>query len=80
MLETAVHVFVHALTAYAAVGTLFAAAFLTRGLARLDPAAQEAPWAFRLIIFPGVAALWPLLLSRWVRGVSPPPAERNPHR
>jgi len=33
---------------------------------RVDPAARHAsPW-FRLLIVPGVAALWPLLLRLWV--------------
>ena len=53
--------------AYAAAGVLFAAAFVTWGVQRVDPAAKGAPLGFRLLIFPGCAALWPLLLGRWMR-------------
>ena len=58
--------FVWGLTAYGAVGLLFAAVFVSVGVHRVDPVAEHAPVGFRLIIFPGVAALWPLLLSRWI--------------
>ena len=54
------------LTAYAAAGLFFAAVFLTRGIGRVDPAAKHSSIGFRLIILPGVAALWPLLLKRWI--------------
>ena len=59
------------LAVYAAAGTLFAAAFVTVGAGRIDPAARHASWGFRLIVAPGVAALWPLLLARWVKGGNP---------
>jgi hypothetical protein len=58
--------FVNALAAYAAIGLLFAAAFLTAGISRVDPASKGSGIGFRLIILPGVAALWPLMLKRWV--------------
>jgi hypothetical protein len=58
--------FVTLLTAYGAAGLVFAAAFVTLGVQRVDPVAERAPWGFRLIILPGVAALWPLLLRRWI--------------
>lgn len=51
---------------YAALGIVFAVAFVSRGVSRVDHAADHAPWSFRLIILPGVAALWPLLLVRWL--------------
>ena len=37
------------------------------------------PKTLRLLILPGVAALWPLFAWRWLAGVSEP-IERNPHR
>jgi hypothetical protein len=52
---------------YAAIGVVFAAAFVTLGVARVDHAARGAPWSFRALIFPGAAALWPVLLRAWVR-------------
>ena len=52
---------------YALTGLLFAIAFVALGVRRVDPAASGSSIAFRLIILPGVAALWPVLLGRWIR-------------
>jgi hypothetical protein len=60
--------FVNALAAYAAIGLLFAAAFLPAGISQVDPASKGSGIGFRLIILPGVAALWPLMLKRWTQG------------
>lgn len=60
--------------AYAALGVLFAVPFVTLGVARIDPAARAAPIAFRLLILSGVAALWPLLLRRWIAAAPDEPA------
>jgi hypothetical protein len=62
-----VDIFVEVLTLYAALGVIFAIAFLVRGVSRIDAHAAGAGSGFRLMIFPGVVALWPLLLSRWIR-------------
>jgi hypothetical protein len=51
---------------YAGIGLLFAIAFLTRGIDRIDPASKGTGIGFRLIILPGVASLWPMLLLRWI--------------
>jgi hypothetical protein len=64
---------------YAAAGFTFALIFLSIGIARLDPGVAAAPKTLRLLLLPGVAALWPLFASRWIRGAKPP-IERNPHR
>lgn len=66
-----------AAAAYIAIGILFACALVLRGLPRIDPAADHAPWSFRILIIPGIAALWPLMLIKWVR--SPRMAPREPH-
>ena len=71
--------FVRALGVYAGIGLLFALPFVTRGVERIDPGARGATWGFRLIVLPGVVALWPILLRRWISG-SPPPRERTAHR
>jgi hypothetical protein len=60
-------ILVGALAVYALVGVLFAAAFVAFGIDRVDPVAAHARLGFRLIVIPGVAALWPLLLRRWLR-------------
>ena len=53
--------------AYVAAGVVFAVAFVGWGVQQVDPAAKGAPLGFRLLILPGSAALWPLLLRRWMR-------------
>jgi hypothetical protein len=65
---------------YLALGVLFAVPFVMRGAARVDPAARGAGWGFRLLILPGVAALWPLLARRWLSGATSPPEPRDAHR
>jgi hypothetical protein len=59
--------FVDALTVYALAGVAFALAFVTRGVARVDPHAEGAGLGFRLLIFPAAAALWPVLCKLWWR-------------
>ena len=50
-----------ALGVYAVLGAAFAAWFVVRGIGGLDPAARGSGVWFRLIILPGVVALWPVL-------------------
>lgn len=57
-----------ALGVYAGLGVVFAVLFVLFGVDRIDPAARGAAPGFRLMILPGSAALWPLLLRRWLRG------------
>ena len=60
-------ILIGALAIHALAGLLFSAAFVAYGIHRVDPVAEHAPIGFRLIILPGAAALWPLLLRRWIR-------------
>ncbi len=56
------------LIAYGVLGVLFAVPFMMIGIGRMDPRANGAGLPFRLIVFPGVVAMWPLLLHRsWRR-------------
>jgi len=50
---------------YVAIGTIVGLPFVFAGIERVDPAARNAPWSFRLLVFPGVVALWPLMAGRW---------------
>ena len=63
-----------ALAAYGGLGLLFAMAFVVAGAPRIDPAARGMPWSVRLLLVPGAAALWPLMLFKWVARPSPPEA------
>jgi len=67
---TAAEWFVNLLLAYAGLGIAFAILFATVGVQRVDPVAKGAGVGFRLLILPGAAALWPVLLVRWARGSS----------
>ncbi len=55
---------------YLSLGVLFAGVFVAYFLHRVDHAARGAPLTFRLLILPGVIALWPLLLVRCVRPIT----------
>ncbi len=79
MLVTLVSALVLIAELYLAVGLVFALAFVTRGVGRIDPVAAGGTWGFRIAILPGCVALWPLLARRWRRG-TPAPEERTPHR
>jgi len=62
--------FVAALTVYGLAGIAFAGGFVIFGIHRVDPVAEHSTIGFRLIVIPGVAALWPLLLTQWLQAVS----------
>lgn len=56
---------------YAAAGAVFAVAFLLLGITRIDNGAKGAGLGFRLLLIPGLIALWPLMLIRWLSGGQP---------
>ena len=68
------------LAVYASLGLAFAVPFVWFGVQRLDSEAAGAGVGFRLLILPGVAAFWPFFASRWIRQITEPPVEKNPHR
>lgn len=63
-----------ALGIYLAAGIAFAVPFALRGAGTIDPAAKGGTRGFRVLIFPGVVALWPFMLVKWRRGAG----ERQP--
>jgi len=65
---------------YLLCGAVFAVPFLLTGVKRIDPHAAAGTWGFRVLILPGTAIFWPLLLWRWWSGSFKPPEERNAHR
>lgn len=66
-----------ALLAYLAAGLLFAVPFAFLWAGRVDPTARGGTLGFRLVIVPGVIALWPILLRRLLTGREP--RENNAH-
>jgi len=45
---------------YALCGIVFAVVFVLRRKGGGDPAAENGTWGFRLLVLPGLVALWPL--------------------
>lgn len=67
MSESAANLVVLLGAIYAALGLLFAVYFVSAGVHRLDPLTRHAGAGFRLLILPGAALFWPLLLGRCLR-------------
>lgn len=65
-------VVVATLACYLVLGLAFALVFIAKGVSAIDPDARGMPWPARLLILPGVAALWPLMLLKWLTQRSPP--------
>ena len=65
-------VVVDTLGVYAVIGVVFALVFVLRWVGRLDPLAAHGTIGFRLLVFPGVTALWPLFAWRLLRGADAP--------
>ncbi|MEO0476135.1 MAG: hypothetical protein AAF085_09240 [Planctomycetota bacterium] len=51
---------------YVMFGLLVGLAFVLRGVNRVDSAAQESPFVFRIVILPGCVGLWPVVLLKWI--------------
>ena len=79
MYEAIAILFVYALYVYTALGVAFALAFVKVGVERIDSQAIGSSVGFRVLIFPGSVAFWPLLFRRWISAKGEPPEERNPH-
>ena len=60
------------LAVYLAAGALFAAVIAVKALARIDAGARGMPWSARLLILPGLVALWPLMLVKCLKQKGPP--------
>jgi hypothetical protein len=55
------------LAVYLALGVLFALVFHFAGLKKVDPVVAGGGFFFRLLITPGIAGLWPVMLAKWAR-------------
>ena len=65
---------------YFALGIVLLPWWHFRGLRRIDAGAASGPWGFRILISPGLAALWPWLIARARNGNGHPRVEQNAHR
>jgi hypothetical protein len=57
---------VYGVAVYLIIGVVFAIAFAMRGAHAIDAGARGTPWGFKVLILPGAAALWPLMLRKWI--------------
>ena len=74
MSETAAEAIVLGLGIYALLGLLVGLIYVFGGAGRIDPAARGAglPIRVRLLILPGIAGLWPLMLIKLFTQKEPP--------
>jgi hypothetical protein len=63
-----VAVLLDALALYAAIGLVTALAFVCFGVTRVQPAPVSL--GARILIVPGAAALWPYILTRWLKAAT----------
>ena len=59
-------ILLYALALYGVIGLVTAVAFVSAGLARVQPGTTASLGA-RILFIPGAAALWPYVLVRWLR-------------
>jgi hypothetical protein len=60
-------IFIVVLAAYVTAGIAVALAFVIRGIADVLPADTPVTIGARILILPGTAALWPVVLRRWLQ-------------
>jgi len=74
MSEATADTLVMALGIYALIGAVVGLVFMFGGAGRIDPAARGKglPLRVRLLIFPGIAGLWPLMLTKLFTQKEPP--------
>jgi hypothetical protein len=72
-------IIVYTIFVYLAAGVLFAAWFAARGVTKMDEAAKDTGFGFRVIIFFGAALFWVLLARRLAKGEKRP-TEKTAHR
>jgi hypothetical protein len=68
---------------YAGCGLIVAALFLALCCKSFDPSAVNGSWGFRVLIVPGIIALWPVILAKVLAvrrgGTAQGPAETPVH-
>lgn len=59
--------FVDAFYLYLGIGLVFAVWFIASGVDKIDDGMHGTPWKLRLLLLPGSALLWPVLLKKYLR-------------
>lgn len=66
-MKTMIMVFVFVFQIYLLLGLLVAVFVQMQGLKKIDPSVEGAGVWFRVITFPGIVALWPIILYKWIK-------------
>ena len=59
-----INIFLAILGSYFAIGLLFGLYFLFKGAPKIDPLMTDSKKKVRVLLFPGVVATWPFLISK----------------
>lgn len=62
-MEIIINIFLSVLGVYFAIGLLFGLYFL-KGATKIDPLLKDSKKKVRILLFPGVIATWPFLISK----------------
>lgn len=62
---TVITTIVTAFYIYLLLGLLFGLWFITRGADKIDPGMHESSWKVRILLLPGSALLWPVLVRKF---------------
>ena len=61
-----INIFVLVLQVYLLIGLLVAVLIQRKGLKKIDATVEGAGVWFRVLTFPGIVALWPVILRKWL--------------
>ncbi|RNC80004.1 MAG: hypothetical protein ED557_12800 [Balneola sp.] len=50
---------------YILIGILFSILFIWKGLSKVDHGVEGSGKLFKVLIFPGLVAFWPLFAAKW---------------
>ncbi|MGB8166725.1 MAG: hypothetical protein WCF18_04490 [Chthoniobacteraceae bacterium] len=64
MIEQVFAVLLNVAAVYAGCGLIVAVLFLALWCSSFDPSAKGGTWGFRVLIVPGIIALWPVILAK----------------
>lgn len=65
MIEKLVTIVLIGIFIYLVIGIVFYFPFMKRGVHLIDKGVKGTPKFFKVLIFPGIIALWPLLYKKW---------------
>ena len=62
-----INIFLSFLGIYFGIGFLFGLYFIIKGAPKIDPLMADTKKKVRFLLFPGVVATWPLLISKLIK-------------